>query len=347
VRLSPKVLRDARVATTPSVRRALAATIDLNGQISPDPDHIAMIGARVEARVTKVLVREGDTVRPGQPVAVLSAPELAKRRAEYAAATVRASTARRNAERQRALVQQRLGSEQEAAAANSDAVAAEAERNALAQVIRGMGSAVTAQGDPATVILSSPIAGQVVARNAVPGQLVAPDHTLVTVADLSLAYFEAQLFEKDLAHVEEGAAAEIRLNGYPDQVLRAKVARVASQIDPRARTLTARLRFEAPERRGLRLGLFGVARISLASDAGPARVAVSLSAVTDLGDAKVVFVKSGEGEFRVHKVTLGATAGGFVAVLSGLDAGEAVVTEGVHTLKSAALKSSSPDSDEE
>src|SRR5262249_51787807 len=67
------------------------------------------------------------------------------------------------------------------------------------------------------------------------------------------------------------------------------------------------------------------------------------------GESKVVFVKSGDGEFRIHTVTLGHTAGGLVAVLPGLDAGEEVVPEGIHPLKSAALKvsSPSPEADEE
>jgi cobalt-zinc-cadmium efflux system membrane fusion protein len=345
VQLSPQVLRDAHVTTVTSARRALAATVELNGQVAPDPDHIAMIGARVEARVTKVLVREGDSITAGQAVAVLTSAELARRRAEYAAATARAATSRRNADRQRALVQQRLGSEQEAASAASEATAGEAERDALAQMIRGMGAAPGGRGDPAVITLSSPIAGQVVARDSVPGQLVSPDHTLITVADLSRAYFEAQLFEKDLAQVHEGADAEVRLNGYPDQVLSARVARVSSQIDARARTLTARLHFDGVERRALRLGLFGIARITLARDTGPAQIVVPLGAVVDLGERKVVFVKRGDGAFQLHPVTVGASTGGFSAILSGLDAGEDVAVGGVHALKSAALKSTTAEDD--
>jgi cobalt-zinc-cadmium efflux system membrane fusion protein len=339
VHVSPEVLRDAHVTTTASVRRPLAPTLDLNGQIVPDPDHIALIGARVEARVTRVLVREGDAVARGQPVAVLTSAELARRRAELAATSVRATTARRNAERQRALVQGRLGAEQEAAAAHAEAAAAEAERDALAQIIRGMGAAPTGGGDPAVITLTSPIAGQVVARDAVLGQLVAPDHTLVTVADLSRAFFEAQLFEKDLAQVREQATAEIHLNGYPGKTWLARVLRVSSQIDPKTRTLSARLALETPDRSGLRLGLFGVARVSLpAADAAP-RVVVPAAAVADLDGQSVVFVKSGApGEFQVRKVTVAARAGAFAAIAAGLDADEEVAATGVHTLKSAALK---------
>ena len=221
--------------------------------------------------------------------------------------------------------------------AEAEAAAAEAEREVQAQGIRGAGAPVDAKGDPSLLELVAPIAGQVVQRDAVPGQVVEPAHTVVTVADLSHVFFQAQLFEKDLAQLTEGAPAEVRLNGFPDVVFRARVARIASQIDPQARTLMARLALVEPASR-VRLGLYGTARVSLQSAEAHDHVVVPLSAVTEIGDRKVVFVQH-EDEFQVHDVKLGPTAGGDVAVLSGLDDGERVVVSGVHTLKSAVLKS--------
>ena len=138
--------------------------------------------------------------------------------------------------------------------------------------------------------------------------------------------------------LREAGPAEVRLNGYPDVVFRARVARIASQIDPQARTLMARLALLEPALR-VRLGLYGTARVSLQSSEAQEHVVVPLSAVTEIGDRKVVFVQHEDGEFQVHDVKLGPTAGGDVAVLSGLDEGERVVVSGVHTLKSAILKS--------
>lgn len=214
----------------------------------------------------------------------------------------------------------------------------EAERDAQAQAIRAAGAPLDARGDPSLLEIVAPIGGQVVQRDAVPGQVVEPTHTVLTVADLSHVFFQAQLFEKDLGQLAEGAPAEVRLNGYPDAVFRARVARVASQIDAQARTLTARLALLDPAPR-VRLGLYGTARVSLQRSEDEEHVVVPLSAVTEIGDRKVVFVQHDDDEFQVHDVKLGPTAGGDVAVLSGIDAGERVVVSGVHTLKSAVLKS--------
>jgi cobalt-zinc-cadmium efflux system membrane fusion protein len=268
---------------------------------------------------------------------VVSSPELARRRAEHAAAGAKAIAARKNATRLRALAVERLGADQDAVSAEAEAAALEAERDAAAQVIRSMGMPLAASGDASLLPLVSPISGQLVQRDAVPGQMVQPDHTLATVADLSRIWFQAQLFEKDLAQISEGAAAEIRLNGYPDKVFQARVARLSARVDPQARTLTARLAVEDPDQR-LRLGLYGKARISVAGRESGEQLTVPLSALTEIGPRKVVFVRHPDGDFEWHEVTLGASAGSYAPVLSGLNAGEQVVVSGVHTLRSVVLR---------
>jgi len=344
IRLTPQVVKDARVRVAPAELGALPETVTLNGRTAPDPDHVAMLGARLSGRIERVKAREGDPVKAGEALLVISSPALARARAEYAAAAAKAGAARENARRLRALAAQRLGAAQDATAAAAEATAAEAERDGLAQVIAGMGAPLRAGRDPAVVTIASPIAGQVIHRDAVAGQVVDAARTLMTVADLSTVWFEAQLFEKDLAAVKEGAPAEVRLNGYPDRVYTGKVARLSAEVDPRSHTLTARVVLDAPDA-NVRLGLFGTARISREAGRAAPRLRVPLSAVTEVGRKQVVFVRQPNGDYVMHAVTLGASAGGVVEVLAGLEKGEQVVVQGVHTLKSAVLKANLQDED--
>jgi len=339
VKLTPEVIREARVRTEPARRRALAASAELSGQIVPNPEAIAMIGARASGRIAKVLVRESDHVRAGQVIAILSSPEIARLRGQYSAAQARALSARGNATRLRELFKERLGAEQEAISAEAEATAAEAERDALSRSLRGLGASASGYADSSSVPLVPPIAGSVVQLDAALGQMVEPSHTVATVADLSRVWFEAQVFEKDLARVEEGAPAEVRLNGYPERIFTAHVARLSGQVDRQARTVTARLLLDDAGNK-LRLGLYGTARVSVRSPDAREELAVPISAVTDLGDARAVFVRHPDGDFEVHDVRLGPSVGGFVPVLAGLKEGEEVVVSGVHTLKSAVLKGS-------
>lgn len=337
VKLSPEVVREAKVRTDAARKQRLTATVELTGQIVPDPGAYAIVGARTSGRIHRVLVREGDRVRAGQAIAVITSPEVGKLRGELAGVSARAAAARRNAARLRELFGQRLGSEQEAISAEADATAAEAERSALSRTLRGLGATAAAGADSSAVLLSSPVAGSVVQLDASLGQMLEPSHNVATVADLARVWFQAQVFEKDLPRVAEGAAAEIRLNGYPDQVFTATVARISGQVDPQARTVTARLALRDPDR-PLRLGLFGTARVSVPGETQGEQIAVPLSAVTRIGESEAVFVRHADGDFELHEVRLGQSAGGLVAVISGLKEGEEVAVSGVHTLKSAVLK---------
>jgi membrane fusion protein, heavy metal efflux system len=338
VKVSAQVAREARIATARAERRRLSATVELTGQVVPDPDAIAILSARVAGRIVKALAREGDHVRGGQVVAIVSSPDLARLRSDYAAQSARARAARQNAERLRALVAQRLGAEQEAVSAEAEAAAAEAAREATARTIRGIGAPLAGVEDPSVFQITTPIAGELVQRNAVPGQAVTVDAALATIADLSRVWFQAQLFEKDLARVQEGAAADVRLNGYPDFIFPAQVSRIASQIDPQTRALTVRLSLRDEGHR-VRLGLYGTARIAVAGEDDEARVVVPASAITDIEQRKAVFVRRADGDFEVRLVKTGKEASGLVALLSGVQENEEVVVAGVQNLKSIMLKS--------
>jgi len=340
VRLRPEVVHAARIKTAPAALDSLPITVDLTGEVAADPDKSARLAARVAGRIVEVKVREGDRLKAGQTVAILDSPELARARATLASAAARATVARLNADRLRRLEAKSLASGQEASAAEAEAAALEAEAGAARQTLSASGQgAEAATGAGARVTIRTPIAGFVLGRDAVQGQSVDAEHVIAVVGDLERAYFLGRLFEKDLARVKQGAHAEVRLNAYPSDVFEGQVETIGKQLDPAARTVTARIlvRNHADL---LKVGLFGTARV-VAGAANPARkrVVVPLSAVTQLPDRNVVFVLQPDGDFEVHPVTLGQSAAGRIEVLGGLREGERVVVDGVFTLKSAVLKS--------
>ena len=165
------------------------------------------------------------------------------------------------------------------------------------------------------------------------------EHVLAEIVNLDRAYFLGRLFEKNLERVKVGVSAEVRLNAYSKEVFLGKVESIGKQLDPIARTVVARIAIDNRDDL-LKVGLFGVARVN-SSDAEPeeSTLVAPLNAVTQIAERDVVFVRHPDGDFEVHRVTLGRTASGQVQILSGLRAGEQVVVEGVFTLKSAVLKS--------
>ncbi len=146
------------------------------------------------------------------------------------------------------------------------------------------------------------------------------------------------MFEKDLGRLRQGESAEVELNAYPNEAFEGSVEVLSQQIDPVARTLTARIGLK--NRNGLlRVGLFGSARVDVGDDkANTPVLVVPRSALTQINGKQVVFVRTSPETFDVHEVVLGESAVGKVHVVAGLQEGEAVVTHGTFTLKSLVLK---------
>jgi cobalt-zinc-cadmium efflux system membrane fusion protein len=150
----------------------------------------------------------------------------------------------------------------------------------------------------------------------------------------------ARVFEKDLGRLRVGAKADVELNAYGGRTFPGVVEYIGQQVDPVARTLTARIRLANPDQL-LRVGLFGTARVTVTdADAGADVLTVPHGAVTEVGGRAAVFVRHGNNEFEVHEVLLGRVGVGGTEVVSGLRAGEDVVVEGVFSVKSALLRGS-------
>jgi cobalt-zinc-cadmium efflux system membrane fusion protein len=340
VRLALAVERAAGIKTAAATLDSLPVTVDLTGEIAADPDRSARLAARVSGRIVEVRAKEGDRVSAGQVVAILDSSELARTGATLTSAAARAKVAHLNATRLQSLEAKSLASGQEVAVAAAEAAALDAEVAAARQTLAAFGQiANQAETGSARVTIRSPLAGFILSRDAVHGQTVDPQHVIAVVGDLTHAYFLGRLFEKDLARVKTTANAEVRLNAYPDEVFAAKVETIGRQIDPAARTVTARIVVNN-QRDLLKVGLFGIARVVVGPAERPAKhVVVPLSAVTRVANKDAAFVRQPDGDFELHPVTIGRSAGGRVEVLNGLRAGEQVVVEGIFTLKSAILKS--------
>lgn len=339
VRLSAKVIADARIKTHAVETTSLPGTVELTGEVGADPDRTARVTARASGRIVDVRVKERDRVRAGQLIAVLESPELARGRAAYTTASAKAQVARQNAQRLSNLETKRLAAGQEVAAAEGEANAFEAEATAARQSLSAFGAgALSGEEGAARLSLRAPLDGVVLSRDAIKGDTVLPEKVIVVVGDLSRAYFLGRLFEKDLARVAAGAEVEVRLNAFAGEVFIGKVETIGKQLDPQSRTVMARVAIQNHADL-LKVGLFGTARV-VASRATPQarHTVVPLSALTRIGDKDVVFVRQADDDFEVHPVALGRTAGGRAEILAGLRDGEQVVVDGVFTLKSAVLK---------
>jgi RND family efflux transporter MFP subunit len=151
-----------------------------------------------------------------------------------------------------------------------------------------------------------------------------PDTDLYTIVDLSRVWIVADVFEYEAPNIHLGETARVSLQALPGRTLNARIDYLQPQVDPMTRTLKVRLNMNNPNLM-LKPDMYADVefRVSLAS-----KLTVPAEAVLDAGEHKTVFVDRGNGFFEPRQVKTGERDGNRIQILSGLSAGERVVTSG-------------------
>ncbi len=170
--------------------------------------------------------------------------------------------------------------------------------------------------------LRSPASGYVLEKTVLPGQYIGADQNLFTIADLSDVWVLADVYEQDIDRVKVGQTAEMTVTSSPGQTLSGKVAFVYPAVGEKSRAMKVRLEF-ANSSMQLRPGMF--ADVQLDESSAPV-LAIPMSAVMDGGVTKYAFVVHDGKRFEPRLLQLGQTAGDWAEVLSGVTAGDEVVT---------------------
>jgi cobalt-zinc-cadmium efflux system membrane fusion protein len=178
----------------------------------------------------------------------------------------------------------------------------------------------------------------VIARNATIGEVVDPNTMLFTVADLSTVWVRADFPEQQAGRLKTGLTIELRVSAYPDTIFQGPITYVGAVIDPTTRTVTARADVANPDGR-LRPEMF--AEVTLITDE-QAVLSVPRMALQQVGSRTVVFVVRGPRRFESREVTIGQASHEYIQVITGLDAGDEVVTQGSYALKSELLREQMP-----
>jgi Cu(I)/Ag(I) efflux system membrane fusion protein len=167
----------------------------------------------------------------------------------------------------------------------------------------------------------APASGIVLKREALPGKYVEPGTTLYEVADLSIVWISADIYESEVASVKLDQPISVSFAAYPGETFRGKMAYIYPTLNQEARTV--RVRFELPNP-GLKLkpGMYG--NVTLQTDAAKALV-VPKEAVLETGLRQLVFIYRGHGRYEQTLVKLGRRNQDNVEVMEGLKEGDRIV----------------------
>lgn len=313
-------VESARPATTVRMRSFV-------GRISFDERRVARLGPAVGGRVSSINVVTGDTVKQGDVLLRIYAPEVASAQAQLAQARTARAVAERAAERARTLKRDGAGSDAELQHAQAALDQAQNEEQRAQAALAAIGGATSST----EYVLRSPIGGKVIERNVAVGAQVTPssDKALVTVGDLSTVWVIADVFEQDLGTVQPGAEATIQLLALKGRTFSGKVTHVSSVVDTLTRAAEARIEL-ANNDGDLKPGMS--ARV-VVRDSSPGAAEVPTSAVLARRDQFFVFVRMKDGSFVQREVQLGDQHGEHAIITGGLKTGEEVVTEGAILLE--------------
>lgn len=174
------------------------------------------------------------------------------------------------------------------------------------------------------VAIYAPRSGTLIERNIADGSAAKKGQTLLTIADLSRVWIEAEVFEADLELVHVGMTATVILPYLPGRTYLATVEYVYPYLEGKSRTARIRLTLDNPTG-ALKPDMY--AEVSLEAELGNV-LSVPEEAIIFAGASRVVFVDLGGGRLKPVRIKAGRNAQGFVQVLEGLSAGDSVVTSG-------------------
>jgi membrane fusion protein, copper/silver efflux system len=304
VTLTPASAAVTGVKTTTVARGPLVRTLRVTGVIDDDETRHRFVTAYAPGRIEKLFVNYvGSEVKQGEPLAVLYSPELLIARQEFH------SLAR-------------------SGAASPALVAAARER--LRQLglhdaqIDALAAAETVARD--TEILA-PLTGTVVARNAdaaYEGGYVETGTRLLEIGDFSTMWFIFDAYEADLAWIRPGQHVDITIPSLPGRVITAPVAFIDPNLNEMTRTARVRVELPNPNRELLHRQ---TASASVRIDTGDVLLAPR-TAVLQHSGKPVVYIEQGTGAYLAREIRLGRIGDTHAEVLSGLEEGDRVVTEG-------------------
>jgi Cu(I)/Ag(I) efflux system membrane fusion protein len=313
VTISPEVIQNLGIRTMAAERSRLWRSIDTVGYVDYDESRVSHIHLRTEGWIEHLAAHsEGERVRKGEKLLELYSPDLVNAQDEFVQALVSGNKSLVRASRERLIA---LG-------VPTDQVKRLEKTRKVEQ----------------NISIYSPQDGVVSKLMVRHGMFVTPKDQVMSLADLSSIWLLAEIYESQADWVKVGLPAEVTLAFLPGRTWEGQVEYIYPSLDPKTRTLKARLRFDNPDE-ALKPNMY--AHVKIFAGAREGIIVIPVEALIRTGRESRVVIALGEGRFASRTVTAGIESGDWVEILSGLEPGEEVVTSGQFLIDSeASLKAS-------
>ena len=353
--------KNADIEVAEVTTRRLPGTLEVTGIVTPDESRVAHVRPLARGVIEKIGVSLGSRVSKGQALLTYDNIELGQLVGEFLserAALRQAETDREvkrtSLDRAESLIKIEAIAQRELDVRRAEFRNAEAAvASAQAQVSRveeqlhrfGLTDAdVKALAPDANEAphraashstLRAPFSGVVTKFDVAAGEVVEPDKELFTLADISIVWVLADVYEKDLTKITREGSVSIKVDAYPDRTFSGRITHVSDLIDPTTRT--AKVRCVVENRDGaLKLDMF--AKVLLGTSEERQALTVPSDAIQQVDNQPVVFTRQSATRFERRNVQVGRRSGDLVEILGGLEQGQMVVGKGSFYLKTALLR---------
>ncbi|HVO73762.1 MAG TPA: efflux RND transporter periplasmic adaptor subunit [Ignavibacteriaceae bacterium] len=271
------------------------------------------VSARFSGRIEKMFVdKTGEFVKKGEPLFEVYSPELVQAQNEYLIAV-------KNSQNEAGIIY--LGN---SSGSNSllDAVREKLVLLGLTQdQIKELESTNQVKYG---LTYYSPISGTVIEKKVQPGMYINEGTTIYEIADLSLLWNIAEVYESDLSDVKKGSRVKLHLTAYPDEEFEGIVDFIYPVVNQQTRTVKVRSVFPNRENK-LKPQMYGETVFHSSDGNG---LLIPADAVIFTGKRAVVWVKTGDGVFESREVQVGRKYKDKYNILSGIKAGDEVASSG-------------------
>jgi cobalt-zinc-cadmium efflux system membrane fusion protein len=305
-------------------RYATAPELSVTGVVGPDVARSVPVVSMAAGRIVEIRARLGDTVKKGQLLMRVQSTDLAEAFSDYRQAMADEKLANAQLARSKVLFEKGAIAQKDLEVAQETEEKADVAVETAAEHLQVLGAD---KNHPSPFVdILSPATGvitdqQVTTASGTQG-LGSPN--AFTISDLSRVWVLCDVYENDLALITLGEEAEIRLNAYPNLVLKGKISNIGAILDPNIRAAKVRVEMDNPGM--LRLGMFVQAKFR--GQQAQVRGAVPSSAILHLHDRDWVYVLKGPNTYRRVEVRSGQTTPkGLQEILSGVRPGERVVAD--------------------
>ncbi len=247
----PEDNQDKKFSLSESMKKSITLDISklscveselkLSGKVTYDEEKVVKVYPIISGNVTEVKVSLGDRVKKGQVLAVVKSVEMAGLENDLSNSKSNVEIAQANFKVAEEMYKSGITSEKEYITSKKELEKAQSEFRKTNNINSVYGGKPSAEMN-----IISPISGVIVEKTITPGMQIRTDYSnnLFTISDLKNVWVIANVFETDISKIQQGYDADIVTLSYPDKIIKGKVDKIYSVLDPVTRVMKAQIKLD-------------------------------------------------------------------------------------------------------